>query len=107
MLGHWDIVDTSGDGDKVRGAGRRAATSQYSRTHFIFTAVDVDLSASFLQRLTMTIAIALMLGARDHFLIFVSQDWAVDGVSWCPLSCPTPHILICTIGDLMGPQINK
>ena len=79
MLGHWDIVDTSGDGDKVRGAGRRAATSQYS--YCIEKYTDVVLSAPFLQRLTMTIAIALMLGARDHFLIFVSQDWAVDGVS--------------------------
>ena len=82
VLGHGDIVDTGGDGDKVR---RRAATSKYSHTHFIFTAVDVVLSASFLQRLTMTIAIALILGARDHSLIFVSQiqDWDVlFGRAW-------------------------
>ena len=69
----------------MRRAGRCAATSQYSHTHFIFTAVDVVLSASFLQRLTMTIAIALILGARDRSLIFVSQiqDWDVlFGRAW-------------------------
>ena len=74
-------MDTSGDGDKGRRAGRRAraATSQYSCCIEKYT--DVVLSAPFLQRLAMTIAIALMLGARDHFLIFVSQDWAVELMS--------------------------
>ena len=73
-------MDTSGDGDKVRGAGRRAATSQYS--YCIEKYTDVVTSASFLQRLTMTMTIAILIvGTRDHFLIFVSQDWAVDGVS--------------------------
>ena len=72
-------MDTSGDDDKVRRAGRRATTSQYS--YCIENYTDVVMSAPFLQRLTMTIAIALILGTLDHFQIFVSQDWAVVGVS--------------------------
>ena len=75
-------MDTSGDDDKVRRAGRRAATSQYSYCIEKYTDTDVVMSAPFLQRLTMTMTTAILIvGARDHFLIFVSQDWAVDGVS--------------------------